>query len=99
MTRAAAVIAVMAAGSGGDSLQGTEVLEHGASLSAGARMADSGLLRVCSSGVGVGVLGGGQHADAGPRWSAWCFSDHGFWWSQAACFWLLSSCSTSLGVR
>ena len=33
------------------------------------------------------------------RWSARCFSDRGFWWSQAACFWLLSSCSTSLGVR
>ena len=32
-------------------------------------------------------------------WSARCFSDRGFWWSQAACFWLLSSCSTSLGVR
>ena len=33
------------------------------------------------------------------EWSARCFSDRGFWWSQAACFWLLSSCSTSLGVR
>ena len=33
------------------------------------------------------------------RWSARCFSDRGFWWSQAACLRLLSSCSTSLGVR
>ena len=32
-------------------------------------------------------------------WSARCFSDRGFWWSQAACLLLLSSCSTSLGVR
>ena len=58
MTRAAAVIVVMAAGPGGDSLQGPEVLEHGASLSAGARRADSGLLRVCSSGVGQGLFVG-----------------------------------------
>ena len=29
MTRAAAMIAVMVAGPGGDSLQGPEVLEHG----------------------------------------------------------------------
>ena len=35
---------------------------------------------------------------SGP-WSARCFSDRGFWWSQAACLRLLSSCSTSLGVR
>ena len=33
------------------------------------------------------------------EWSARCFSDRGFWWSQAACLRLLSSCSTSLGVR
>ena len=35
----------------------------------------------------------------GELWSARCFSDRGFWWSQAACLRLLSSCSTSLGVR
>ena len=32
-------------------------------------------------------------------WSAWRSSDCGFWWSQAACFRLFSSCSASLGVR
>ena len=33
------------------------------------------------------------------NWSAWRSSDCGFWWSQAACFRLFSSCSASLGVR
>ncbi|ALC98878.1 hypothetical protein AM609_04095 [Actinomyces sp. oral taxon 414] len=35
----------------------------------------------------------------GANWSAWRSSDCGFWWSQAACFRLFSSCSASLGVR
>ena len=39
-------------------------------------------------------------SNLGPgHWSAWRSSDCGFWWSQAACFRLFSSCSASLGVR
>ena len=61
MTRAAAMIAVMAAGPGGDSLQGPEVLEHGIGpFGRGPQggQADSGLLRVSSSGVGQGFFVG-----------------------------------------
>ena len=44
-------------------------------------------------------LVGGEVAAVLGDWSAWRSSDCGFWWSQAACFRLFSSCSASLGVR
>ena len=63
MTRTAAMIAVMAAGSGGDSLQGPEVLEHGIGPLGrgphGGQQVVAGLLVRCRAGV----LRGGQHAD------------------------------------
>ena len=214
MTRAAAMIAVMVAGPGGDSLQGPEVLEHGIGPLGrgphGGQQVVAGLLVRCRAGVlrghedadpgalvplvrqdrhpqpcgpvqgrqhvesgrGQVVGGAGLHrtgvdresgenpspparcrpaprprpeyhrwrpvsglrrghpvgADQGPvqagvrlfplaqplkdlgkvrgpvgdhaqGWSAWRSSDCGFWWSQAACFRLFSSCSASLGVR
>ena len=66
MTRAAATIVVMAAGPGGDSLQGPEVLEHGIGPLGrgphGGQQVVAGLLVRCRAGV----LRGCQHADPGP---------------------------------
>ena len=66
MTRAAAMIVVMAAGPGGDSLQGPEVLEHGIGPLGrgphGGQQVVAGLLVRCRAGV----LRGCQHADPGP---------------------------------
>ena len=66
MTRAAAMIAVMVAGPGGDSLQGLEVLEHGIGPLGrgpqGGQQVVAGLLVRCRAGV----LRGCQHADPGP---------------------------------
>ena len=63
MTRAAAMIVVMAAGPGGDSLQGPEVLEHGIGPLGrgphGGQRVVAGLLVRCRAGV----LRGRQHAD------------------------------------
>ena len=66
MTRAAAMIAVMAAGPGGDSLQGPEVLEHGIGPLGrgphGGQQVVAGLLVRCRAGV----LRGHEDADPGP---------------------------------
>ena len=54
-------------GAWGGSLQGLEVLEHGALPLGGARRADSRLLRVSSSGVGQGFfVGAGNAVRAAP---------------------------------
>ena len=58
MTRAAAMIAVMAAGSRETRCRALKCLNMALALSAGARMADSRLLRVSSSGVGQGFFVG-----------------------------------------
>ena len=66
MTRAAAMIVVMAAGPGGDSLQGPEVLEHGIGPLGrgpqGGQQVVAGLLVRCRAGV----LRGHEDADPGP---------------------------------
>lgn len=58
MTRAAAMIVVMVAGPGETRCRALRCLNMAPSLSAGDRRADSGLLRVCSSGVGQGFFVG-----------------------------------------
>ena len=58
MTRAAAMIAVMAAGSRETRCRALKCLNMALALSAGARRADSRLLRVSSSGVGQGFFVG-----------------------------------------
>ena len=66
MTRAAAMIVVMVAGPGGDSLQGPEVLEHGIGPLGrgpqGGQQVVAGLLVRCRAGV----LRGHEDADPGP---------------------------------
>ena len=58
MTRAAAMIVVMVAGSRETCCKALKCLNMALALSAGARMADSRLLRVSSSGVGQGFFVG-----------------------------------------
>ena len=58
MTRAAAMIVVMVAGSRETRCRALKCLNMALALSAGARMADSRLLRVSSSGVGQGFFVG-----------------------------------------
>ena len=55
-------------GAWGGSLQGLEVLEHGALPLGGARRADSRLLRVSSSGVGQGFFVGAGTPIPAPWW-------------------------------
>ena len=64
------MIVVMAVGPGEDSLQGPEVLEHGALPLGGVRSADSGLLRVGSSWADRSSSWGSSHQcwrPGGPR--------------------------------